>query len=265
MRVRQARLDAGAAVPVRRARAQDHAEAARGRRRDLPRHRRPRPADARSRSIAALAEAAHDPARTSTRRTTAPTRSARPSPASTATASASSSTRPPRSCPLLGGKEGVGHVVLRAARPRRRRASRRPRLPGVHVGAAARRRRRALPAARRRRTASCPTSNPIPADVLARANLLFFNYPNNPTGAVVEPTSSSAARARARARPGRRPRQRLLRDHLRRLPRAELPRDAGREGGRDRDVLAVEGLQHDRLARRGSSSATPRWSSATGS
>ena len=36
-----------------------------------------------------------------------------------------------------------------------------------------------------RRTRSCPTSASIPADVVARANLLFFNYPNNPTGAVV--------------------------------------------------------------------------------
>ena len=32
-----------------------------------------------------------------------------------------------------------------------------------------------------------PDLDAIPADVLARANLLFLDYPNNPTGAVVEP------------------------------------------------------------------------------
>ena len=30
-----------------------------------------------------------------------------------------------------------------------------------------------------------PDLGSIPGDVAARANLLFFNYPNNPTGAVV--------------------------------------------------------------------------------
>ena len=58
-------------------------------------------------------------------------------------------------------------------------------------------------------------------------------------------------RARARARDPGRPRQRLLGDHLRRLRRAELPRHARRQGGRGRGVLALEGLQHDRLALRG--------------
>ena len=74
------------------------------------------------------------------------------------------------------------------------------------------------------------------------------------------------ARGRARARtPGRRPRQRVFGALLRRLPRAELPRDAGREGGRRRDLLALEGLEHDRAGAPASSPATPRWSSATGS
>ncbi len=35
---------------------------------------------------------------------------------------------------------------------------------------------------------------------------------------------------------------------LRRLRRAELPRHARRQGGRGRDVLALQGLEHDRLA-----------------
>ena len=57
-------------------------------------------------------------------------------------------------------------------------------------------------------------------------------------------------RAGAGARDPRRPRQRVLGDDLRRLRRAELPRHAGREGGGARDLLAVQGLQHDRLALR---------------
>ena len=56
---------------------------------------------------------------------------------------------------------------------------------------------------------------------------------------------------RARARHPGRPRQRLLGDHLRRLPRAVVPRHARRQGRRHRGLLAVEGLQHDRLALRG--------------
>ena len=55
---------------------------------------------------------------------------------------------------------------------------------------------------------------------------------------------------RPRARDPRRPRQRLLGDDLRRLRRAELPRHARRQGGRGRGLLALQGLQHDRLALR---------------
>ena len=55
-------------------------------------------------------------------------------------------------------------------------------------------------------------------------------------------------RAGPRARDPGRPRQRVLGDDLRRLRGAELPRDPRGEGGRGRGLLAVEGLQHDRLA-----------------
>ena len=61
----------------------------------------------------------------------------------------------------------------------------------------------------------------------------------------------AAGRARPRARDPDRPRQRLLGDDLRRIRRAELSRHPGRQGGRGRGVLALEGLQHDRLALRG--------------
>ena len=87
----------------------------------------------------------------------------------------------------------------------------------------------------------------------ARAKLMFFNYPNNPTGAIVRPgllrarSSTFCAGTDILAVS----RQRLLRDDLRRLPRAVVPRDARRQGRRRRGLLVVQGLQHDRLALRG--------------
>ncbi len=87
---------------------------------------------------------------------------------------------------------------------------------------------------------------------LDRARLMFLNYPNNPTGAVVPDGLFEAAIELARrARHPDRPRQRLQRDDLRRLRRSVVPRDARCQGRRRRGVLALEGLQHDRMAVRG--------------
>ena len=72
--------------------------------------------------------------RTSTRRTTAPRSSGPRRRASTATASASSSIRHGEVIPVLGGKEGVGHIALALPRPGRRLPGARPRLPAVHIG-----------------------------------------------------------------------------------------------------------------------------------
>ena len=64
-----------------------------------------------------------------------------------------------------------------------------------------------------------------PADVRARANLLFCNYPNNPTGRGDRGRLLRAAGPfRARQRHPDRPRQRLLGDHLRRARGRQLPR-----------------------------------------
>ena len=96
-----------------------------------------------------------------------------------------------------------------------------------------------------------PDLGAIPADVAAKARLMFINYPNNPTGAVVpEGFFEMVVSFAKRARDPRRPRQRLLGDDLRRLRRAQLPRHARRQGGRGRGLLALQGLQHDRLALR---------------
>ena len=85
----------------------------------------------------------------------------------------------------------------------------------------------------------------------ARAKLMFLNYPNNPTGAVVPDGFFERVVEFARAND-------ILVVHdnayseivLRRLPRALVPRDARRQGRRRRGLLAVQGLQHDRLALR---------------
>ena len=63
---------------------------------------------------------------------------------------------------------------------------------------------------------------------LERARLMFLNYPNNPTGAIVpDGLFERAVGARARARDPGRARQRLQRDHLRRLHRALVPETPG--------------------------------------
>ena len=62
-----------------------------------------------------------------------------------------------------------------------------------------------------------------------RARLMYLNYPNNPTGAIV-PDGLLRRRRRVRAPPRHpgRARQRVLGDHVRRLPRALVPGHARR-------------------------------------
>jgi len=86
--------------------------------------------------------------------------------------------------PVLGGKEGVAHVALACLDPGDVCLSPDPGYPPytsgpVFAGAEV----HYLPLAEE--NAFMPDLASIPDDVAARANLLFFNYPNNPTGAVV--------------------------------------------------------------------------------
>ena len=121
----------------------------------------------------------------------------------------------------------------RLPRPGRRLPRARSRLPAVHVGPGVRGRRRPLPAARRGERVHARPGRRFRRRLAAQANLLYFNYPNNPTGAVVaDGFFERAVGVRPRARARRDPRLRLHRDRLRRLPAAELPRDPGSEGGR---------------------------------
>jgi LL-diaminopimelate aminotransferase len=87
--------------------------------------------------------------------------------------------------PVLGGKEGVAHVALACLDPGDVCLAPDPGYPPytsgpVFAGADL----HYLPL--REENAFMPDLDAITADVLARANLLFLNYPNNPTGAVAE-------------------------------------------------------------------------------
>lgn len=86
--------------------------------------------------------------------------------------------------PVLGGKEGVAHVALACLDPGDVCLSPDPGYPPytsgpVFAGADV----HYLPL--EERNGFMPDLDGVEPDVAARANLLFFNYPNNPTGAVV--------------------------------------------------------------------------------
>ncbi len=87
--------------------------------------------------------------------------------------------------PVLGGKEGVAHVALACLDPGDVCLSPDPGYPPytsgpVFAGAEL----HYLPLTEA--NAFMPDLDAVPQDIAARANLLYFNYPNNPTGAIVE-------------------------------------------------------------------------------
>jgi LL-diaminopimelate aminotransferase len=88
--------------------------------------------------------------------------------------------------PALGGKEAVAHVCLALLDPGAVCLSPDPGYPPytsgpVFAGADV----HYLPL--EEANGFLPDLDAVPEDVAGRANLLFLNYPNNPTGAVVEP------------------------------------------------------------------------------
>jgi LL-diaminopimelate aminotransferase len=100
--------------------------------------------------------------------------------------------------PVLGGKEGVAHIAFACLDPGDVALAPEPGYPPYTSGplfAGAEVVYLPLEA----ENAFMPDLDAIPAKVLARANLLFLNYPNNPTGAVVEPGFFERAVAFARA------------------------------------------------------------------
>ena len=100
--------------------------------------------------------------------------------------------------PALGGKEAVGHIAMALLDPGDICLSPDPGYPPytsgpLFAGAEV----HYLPL--RAEQGFLPELDAIPADVLARANLLFLDYPNNPTGAVVAPGYFERAVELARA------------------------------------------------------------------
>ena len=86
--------------------------------------------------------------------------------------------------PVLGGKEGVSHVALICLDPGDLCLSPDPGYPPYTSGPLfAGAEPYYLPLAEE--NGFLPDLDSIPGDVLERANLLFLNYPNNPTGAIV--------------------------------------------------------------------------------
>jgi LL-diaminopimelate aminotransferase len=88
--------------------------------------------------------------------------------------------------PALGGKEAVGHVALVLLDPGGTALSPDPGYPPytsgpLFAGAEV----HYLPL--EETNGFLPDLGAVPDDVAARANVLFLNYPNNPTGAIVEP------------------------------------------------------------------------------
>jgi LL-diaminopimelate aminotransferase len=99
--------------------------------------------------------------------------------------------------PVLGGKEGVAHVALACLDPGDTCLSPDPGYPPyvsgpVFAGAEV----HDLPL--REENGFLPDLAEIPPETATRANLLFFNYPNNPTGAVAEEGFFADAAAFAR-------------------------------------------------------------------
>jgi LL-diaminopimelate aminotransferase len=85
--------------------------------------------------------------------------------------------------PVLGGKEGVAHIALACLEPGDVCLAPEPGYPPYTSGPLfAGADLQYLPL--REDLGFAPDLDGIPADVLARANLLFLNYPNNPTGSI---------------------------------------------------------------------------------
>ena len=101
--------------------------------------------------------------------------------------------------PALGGKEAVGHIALALLDPGDVSLSPDPGYPPYTSGplfAGAELHYLPLEEA----NGFLPDLDSIPPEIAARANVLFLNYPNNPTGAVAEPSYFERAVEFARAR-----------------------------------------------------------------
>ena len=152
--------------------------------------------------------------------------------------------------PLIGSKEGIAHLPWAFVDPGDQVLVTEPGYPVYEVGTIL--------------AGGEPVHIPLTAEdgwfpdfaavdpsTAPGAKLLWLCYPSNPTGAVATADQlAGGGPVRGRPRPAARLRQRLLRDHLRRLRRPVGPPGPGRHGRGPRVRVAVQDLQHDRLADR---------------
>ena len=229
---------AHSAVHVRRAGAQDRRQARRRRRRDQPRHRRPRPPDATAdrRGDAGGRDRARDAPLPVQPRPRGVPRGRRAT--STSGASTSCSTPSTEVIPAIGAKECIFNLNLAFLDPGDSRSPPTPATPST-------------PAVRWLAGAEpvlmplvpelgfAPDLGAIDEEVARRAKLMYINYPNNPTGAVVpDGLFERGRRVRPRLRHPRRARQRLLGDRpstataRRRFSRRPAPRTSASRSSR---------------------------------
>jgi LL-diaminopimelate aminotransferase len=131
--------------------------------------------------------------------------------------------------PVLGGKEGVAHIALACVEPGDVCLSPEPGYPPytsgpLFAGADI----HSLPL--REDLGFAPDLQGIPEDVLPRANLLFLNYPNNPTGAIAPESLFSDA-------------VRLARDHDLIVVHDNAYSEIGFDGYKAPSFLATEGAK----------------------
>ncbi len=140
--------------------------------------------------------------------------------------------------PLIGTKEGIGHLPLAVMDADDIALIPDPAFPIYTGGLVARRRGRAPHPSRTREGLPAGPRVAPQRDELDRARLLFLNYPNNPTGAVGRRrVLQGRRRLRARQRAHRAQRRGLLRGRLRRAARVHAP-GGWREGSGHRVPLA---------------------------
>ena len=149
---------------------------------------------------------------------------------------------------LIGAKEGIGHASFCFIEPGDIALVPDPGYPVYAVGAMfAGGESYFMPL--ERENGFLPDLDAIPQDVADRATVMWLNYPNNPTGAVAEEEYFLTAIDFARRNDIALLHDAVLqRGRLRRLQADQLPGGRGREGGRARVPLALQVLQHDRLA-----------------
>ncbi len=153
--------------------------------------------------------------------------------------------------PLIGSKEGISHLALAYLEPGAVGIIPEPGYNAYQGGtilASGEPYRYAL----RPRTDFLLDLDEIPGDILARARILYLNYPNNPTAATAprDYLERVVQRCTASSTFLHRLRQRLFGAGVRWVRAAEHLRDRGGARGGHRVPFALQDVQHDRLALR---------------